>query len=294
MKRTMVLSVFLLVSGLSMTACQKSKKPALRSHTSQKPVAATPNTSHKVVSVSEVKWEKLNPARGDKSPKAADLWGNRKKKGATGFLVQFVDGFSSPPHIHNVTYRAVVLSGLVHNDDPAAKAHWMPPGSFWTQPKGEAHITSARGTKNIAYVEIDRGPYLVMPTKKAFDSGQRPINMDRRNVVWLTPAGIKRSKNSAKVAYLWGDPEGDQPSGRFVRLPSGFAGAIQSTKGTLRAVLIQGTVAYQQGKKSKSLSAGSYFSSQGAAKHSLSCKPKARCLLYLRAIGQVKVIQSTK
>ena len=63
----------------------------------------------KVVPVENVKWEKLNPARGDKSPKAGTLWGDRKGKVATGFLAKFLDGFSSPPHIHNVSYRATYI-----------------------------------------------------------------------------------------------------------------------------------------------------------------------------------------
>ena len=113
---------------------------------------------------SELQWEQLNPARGDASPQAADVWGNRKEKlinqavadmlgtsmdetfdPGTGFLVKFVDGFESPPHIHNVSYRGVVISGKVHNDDPDAKEMWMPAGSYWTQPAGEVHITSAKG-----------------------------------------------------------------------------------------------------------------------------------------------------
>ncbi|MEM6756041.1 MAG: DUF4437 domain-containing protein, partial [Planctomycetota bacterium] len=78
-----------------------------------------------VIPASEVNWTALNPARGDESPKAATLWGDRGADEATGFLVEFVDGFSSPPHIHNVTYRGVVISGLVHNDDPDAATMWM-------------------------------------------------------------------------------------------------------------------------------------------------------------------------
>ncbi len=39
------------------------------------------------VLTSEVKWEQLNPARGDKSPKAGTLWGDRNGTGPTGFLV---------------------------------------------------------------------------------------------------------------------------------------------------------------------------------------------------------------
>lgn len=109
---------------------------------------------------SDIEWSPLNPARGDNSPLAGNIWGDRTKEGATGFLVQFKKGFSSPPHIHNVTYRGIVLSGEVHNDDPEAANMWMPAGSYWTQPAGEAHITSAAGDFNMAYIEIQNGPYL--------------------------------------------------------------------------------------------------------------------------------------
>ena len=143
-----------------------------------------------VVSVSEVKWEQLNPARGDKSPQAGTLWGDRKGAVPTGFLAKFVDGFSSPPHIHNATYRAVVISGRIHNDDPEAARMWMPAGSFWTQPRGEVHITAAKGEANVALVEIDQGPYLVLPTEEAFDSGERadqrgPLEHRVGRSVWL-------------------------------------------------------------------------------------------------------------
>lgn len=116
--------------------------------------------TNKVVLGSEVKWEKLNPARGDQSPLAGTIWGDRNGIEATGFLVKFADGFSSPPHIHNITYRAVVISGAIHNDDPQAEKMWMKPGSFWTQPLGESHSTASKG-ESMALVEIDNGPYLV-------------------------------------------------------------------------------------------------------------------------------------
>lgn len=94
---------------------------------------------------------------------------------ATGMLVKFKKGFSSPPHIHNITYRAIVIEGKLHNDDPSAEAMWMPAGSYWQQPAGE-------GQQNMAYLEINHGPYLVKPTDKAFDNGERPINIDVTNM----------------------------------------------------------------------------------------------------------------
>jgi hypothetical protein len=103
----------------------------------------------------DIEWGYLNPARGDAGPRAATLWGDRTANVASGFLVKFKDGFSSPPHIHNVTYRGVVISGLVHNDDPKAENMWLPAGSFWTQPAGESHITAAIGKNNIAFYKDD-------------------------------------------------------------------------------------------------------------------------------------------
>jgi hypothetical protein len=108
--------------------------------------------------MSDIEWRPLNPARGKEGPKVGPLLGDNTGSGPSGFLVKFVDGFSSPRHIHNISYRAVVINGLIHNDDPNAAEMWMPKGSFWTQPKGEAHMTFAKGTKNMAYVEIDEGP----------------------------------------------------------------------------------------------------------------------------------------
>ena len=145
--------------ALVLTACAGSQVP---------PTEA--GSTSTVVLTSEVTWEQLNPARGDESPKAATLWGDRNGEGPTGFLFAPVDGFESPPHAHNVSYRGVVIRGLVHNDDPNADEMWMPTGSFWTQPKGGVHITAAKGTDILAYIEIDEGPYLVLAVDKAFDS----------------------------------------------------------------------------------------------------------------------------
>ncbi len=252
-----------------------------------------------VVLASKVAWTQLNPARGDASPQAATLWGDRSGTQATGFLVKFVDGFSSPPHIHNVTYRGVVIAGGVHNDDPAAEPMWMPAGSFWTQPAGEPHITAARGT-TIAYIEIDKGPYLVMPTDEAFDNGERPVNIDASNMVWLGAASttwIQSSAESAfgkepQVAFLWGNPQSDQANGTLLKLPAGFSGNIRSHDSSLRAVVIEGQAKYQIDGKTdgKSLTPGSYFSSRGEFLHHISTAGEADCILYVRSGGKFDII----
>ncbi|WP_305782199.1 DUF4437 domain-containing protein [Candidatus Thiodiazotropha endoloripes] len=240
---------------------------------------------------SEINWEQLNPLRGDKSPQAGTLWGNRKGSVPTGFLAKFVDGFSSPPHIHNVTYRAVVISGNIHNDDPDAANMWMPAGSFWTQPKGEVHITSAKGSTNIALVEIDKGPYLVLPVDKAFDSGERPINMDASNIVWVDPKGSVASPGGPKIAYLWGNLQEDQANGTFVKLPAGFEGKIESKGSLFRAVVIKGVATYRMSESEvKLLSPGSYFSSKGASMHEVSSMAEEESLFYIHTNGSYDIV----
>ena len=58
------------------------------------PASAEQSTSQ-VVAASNIDWGYLNPLRGDKSPGAADLWGNRTTDTATGMLVRFKKGFEN-------------------------------------------------------------------------------------------------------------------------------------------------------------------------------------------------------
>ncbi|MGC6459374.1 MAG: DUF4437 domain-containing protein [Akkermansiaceae bacterium] len=243
-----------------------------------------------VVKASKVPWAALNPARGDKGPKAGALWNDRTKESASGFLVRFSDGFSSPPHIHNVTYRGVVLSGLIHNDDPEAEEMWMPPGSFWTQPAGEVHITAAKGQDAMAYIEIDEGPYLVLPKEEAFDKGERPVNVDPSNLVWLSRSetswveGV--GKDSPEIAFLWGKPAAEEKSGSFLRLPKGYDGKLTSKEGTLRVVMVKGgvTISDDSGKQ-QSLVVGEFFSVAGKESVRISTEEEGGATVYLQAQG---------
>lgn len=261
---------------------------------------SAPEPTAKVVLTSEVEWTHLNPKRGDLAPKAGTLWGDRKGSGPTGFLLKPADGFQSPPHIHNVSYRGVVIRGVIHNDDPDAADMWMPTGSFWTQPKGEVHITAAKGIDALAYIEIEEGPYLVLPSKEAFDSGERPVNLDKSNIVWLDASDITwidqpripAAANGPKVAFLWGNPQEGHLNGTLVKLPAGFTGRIRSHGSTFRAVVIQGQPQYQVPGEAglKALEPGSYFSSKGASAHQISSEAGEESVIYVRTDGKYDVI----
>jgi len=253
--------------------------------------AAKAASSSTVVQVEDVKWGYLNPLRGDKSPGAAELWGDRSKDVSTGMLVRFKPGFSSPPHIHNVTYRGVVIDGRVHNDDPNAEKLWMPTGSFWTQPAGENHITAASGESNLIFLEIDSGPYLVKPSNTQFDNGERPVNLHASNLVWLGADNLEFVKSDGvEIAMLWGSTIDGEVGGSLIKLQSGFKGSISTDTNEFRAVVIQGKLGYidLNQQKGKNLLPGSYIGSTGKYEHRFSANEET--LIYIRTNGIYRVV----
>jgi len=247
-------------------------------------------TASKVVAADDIEWGYLNPLRGDKSPGAADLWGDRTKDTATGMLVRFNKGFESPPHIHNITYRGIVIEGAMHNDDPSAEKMWMPAGSFWTQPAGENHTTAANDSANLIYLEIDSGPYLVKPSSEHFDNGERPLNLHKDNIVWLEDAELNDiSVPGVSSTYLWGSTA--DMNGSMVKLPAGFKGTIGTQANEFRAVVIAGNVDYQSVEVTSavSLSAGSYVESGGTFNHQLVNKSKQEATIYIRTNSAYRV-----
>ena len=259
----------------------------------------------KVVPANEVEWGYLNPLRGDKSPGAADLWGDRTQDTATGMLVRFNKGFESPPHIHNITYRGIVIEGQMHNDDPSAAKMWMPTGSFWTQPAGEDHTTAANDSTNLIYLEIDEGPYLVKPSNAHFDNGERPVNLHINNMVWLHDSDLATlSAEGVKATYLWGDTQ--DVFGSMLFLPAGFNGTITAYGQSFKAVVIKGAVNYtysdaqvtqhtamgstdsDEGNKTIALGAGSFLESTGESQHKVNIRVRARYLFIFVPISLSK------
>jgi len=254
--------------------------------------AAGERSTTELVKRADVTFTPLNPLRGDLSPKSGKLWGNIRNDVPSGMLVTFADGFQSPPHIHNITYRAVVIDGAVHNDDPSAEKMWMEPGSFWTQPLGERHITAARGKNTTIFLEILSGPYLVKPAKEAFDAGERPINVEARNVIWLDAADTTWiTGGGANLAYLWGKITGSENNGTFVKLPPGYSGKLSTAAPLMRVVTIRGVTEVQVsgGADKHKLDPGSYFGSMGEASHQLSCASGSECILYLHTEGKYQL-----
>ncbi|MCB4797724.1 DUF4437 domain-containing protein [Neotamlana laminarinivorans] len=257
----------------------------------QTPTTDSAKSKNEVVTADNVEWGWLNPLRGDKSPAAGKLWGDRTKNEPAGFLVKFKKGFSSPPHIHNITYRGVVIKGLLHNDDENAEKQWLPAASYWQQPAGEAHITAADAEDNMAFLDIQEGPYLVKPTSEVFDNGEKPVNVDKTNLVWLNANDIEwvSEKSNVETAFLWGSHEKNQLRASLIKLPVGFKGKIKNLSPNFRSVVISGKVTHQFSKKDDEniLEPGSYFGAEENASPLL--KTEVETVIYIRSNGKFKI-----
>lgn len=289
--KTLSLSLPLSLSTVAAAGCASPSGATTPAAPSSEPSPAPVATTFELVLTPDARWEHLNPARGDKAPQAATLWGDRNGTEATGYLLKPSDGFRSPPHVHNVSYRGLVIRGRIHNDDPAAEEHWMTAGSYWTQPKGDVHITAAQGTDTLAYIEIDEGPYLVLPVEQAFASEEKPTWLDAAEVAWTSPSGGSASPESVQVCVVWGDARGEGPSGTLVKLPGGFEGELRSDGSTLRVVTIAGGATHRGSPEGgeTALEPGSYFGSQEPSVHHLSCETGPDCVLYARADARLEV-----
>lgn len=293
MKSAILISV--IVGVVMLSACNTAEQKQRANQSTVDSLAIEP--TYEIILASEVEWTHLNPKRGDLAPKAGTLWGDRNSTEPTGFLLKPSEGFESPPHIHNVSYRGVVINGLFHNDDTNASNMWMPTGSFWTQPKGEIHITAAEGTNTLAYIEIEEGPYLVLPEEDHFDSGERPVNVDHSNIVWVETNDLKwvensKSNNGAKVAFLWGKPIANELNGTFLLLPPNFSGKIVTQDAPFRAVVIKGDAQYHEPLKEQPtwLPSASFFGSEKRSYHSLSNTSDKEVVIYIRSQGIYEIV----
>ncbi|MEL7311570.1 MAG: DUF4437 domain-containing protein [Pseudomonadota bacterium] len=281
--------------GVSLLVCILLTSCTETSHT---PLTDAQRDSIQVVTPDEVDYQPLNPARGDASPRAGVLWGDIRQNVASGVFLRFAAGFTSPPHIHNITYRAVVISGEVHNDDPEAARLWMGPGSFWIQPAGEDHITAAPPNSGAtAFLEILEGPYLVQPSRDAFENPERPINLVPSNIVWIGPDAFGWLRSSAnggaqpEATLLWGSLEPGKSSATFVKLPPNYSGTLHTIGANLKAVTIEGDVRHEvvDVTESRPLTPGGYFASADGVPHSLTCGAESHCLIYVRTEGQFRL-----
>jgi len=148
---------------------------------------------------------------------------------------------------------------------------WMPRGSYWTQPAGEPHVTSAKEEINTAFIEIDSGPYLVKSVNKAYDNGERPFNIHSSNITWQQAENIK-------VAPLWASKNG-QITGKMIQ----FQNQVNLKVNEAKLVLIQGNVTLNR----QLLEPGSLIEVNGFGSLAVLCQKSMNCRLYIKSNHKV-------
>lgn len=139
-------------------------------------------------------------------------------------------------------------------------------------------------------LRIDEGPYLVQPVEEAYDSGERPVNVDKSNIVWVDYPTAEFPTEGVQIAYLWGAPKEGTLNGTLIKFPSEFNGEIRSNESDFHAVVIHGQLQYQVSGKVKALKAGSYFSSKENSTHQISIDSDEIGLIYVRTKGRFDVV----
>ncbi len=125
--------------------------------------------------------------------------------------------------------------------------------------------------------------------RKHFDNGERPINVDASNMVWLNSktANWIAPESNAELGFLWEDSDS---KGLFVKLPKTFNGTIEADGTVLHSVVIQGLLKYTlpQDQETKTLDVGSYFGATSEAIHTMSSVDH-EVILYIRTNGSIKI-----
>ncbi len=139
-------------------------------------------------------------------------------------------------------------------------------------------------------LEIDSGPYLVKPSTEKFDNGERPVNIHRDNMVWLSEyESALVSGEDIKLAHLWQN-KANSTQGMLVKLSKGAKGFLFGQSDEFKAVVIQGIASYQSNETSHvvKLNAGSFFSSKGEFEHLLSTESET--IIYVRTDAKLKAV----
>ena len=89
---------------------------------------------------------------------AGPAYGNLSK-GPHGTFIRMPAGFVSPVHIHTGAYWGVVISGVAANGVPGAADVPLPPGSYWYQKGGEAHVTKCLATHECLFFISQDTPF---------------------------------------------------------------------------------------------------------------------------------------
>lgn len=130
--------------------------------------AGEANMPHKAgvsMPVTELHWGSagVTAPNGAGTLQAAPAFGDLSK-GEHGTFIKMPTGFVSAPHTHTDDYFGIVITGVGVNTDGKGKDIPLPPGSYWFQPGGQAHVTKCISTTECIFFIHQGGKFDYLPT----------------------------------------------------------------------------------------------------------------------------------
>ena len=121
---------------------------------------------------------------------------------------------------------------------------------------------------------------------------ERPVNVDRSNLVWIDVPDVHRTgprlTGAPRIAFLWGEFHTGKLNGTLLKLGPRYHGEIRSSESGIRVVVIRGNLQYKSTGDvgGEFLQPGSGFSSDLKSEHDVLCDDADGCILYIRSDGK--------
>ena len=224
----------------------------------------------------DVPWAPVNPEQPE-GPSWVILEGD-PSKGAFTMMAKLGAGFETPLHKHPAGFTGVVISGEVRHGASKDAAKAMGPGTMWTEPADEAHVTACVGEEDCVFVGRMDGPMAMTPVDAPSETAKATV----------VPA--------AEIAYQPVNPEqpqgpgmallsGDQTQGAFValaRFPGGMITPEHVHTAGYVGVVIAGQIKDGEGAAK---TAGSYWNNAAQHPHETSCVEGQDCVFFVSMDG---------
>ena len=238
------------------------------------PAPAAPSSSS--TAAADVKWAPFNPEQPD-GPSWVILEGD-PTKGAFTMMAKLGAGFETPLHKHPSGFTGVVISGEVRHGASKDAAQTMGPGTMWTEPADEAHVTACVGDEDCVFVGRMDGPMAMTPVETPAEAPS--LSVVAAADIEYTPVNPEQPQGPGMALI-----SGDQTQGAFVALAK-FPGGMSTPEHVHTAgyvgVVISGQIKDGDGAAK---TAGSYWNNIAQHPHETSCVEGQDCVFFVSMDG---------
>ena len=238
------------------------------------PEPAAPTSSS--TNAADVEWAPLNPEQPE-GPSWVVLEGD-PTQGAFTMMAKLGAGFETPLHKHPSGFTGVVISGEVSHGASKDAVKVIGPGTLWTEPANEAHVTGCVGDEDCVFVGRMDGPMAMTPVETPDETPSASV-VGAADIEY-TPVNPEQPEGPG-MAVL----SGDQTQGAFValvRFPGGLSTPEHVHSASYVGVVISGQI---QDGEGAAKAPGSHWNNAAGHPHQTSCVEGDDCVFFVSMDG---------